>query len=65
MAPGALGCKPPKDAKNAPPACSPKFIHRPWDAPDFARLRYPAPMVDHATARDRALKAFKTLPKAE
>jgi deoxyribodipyrimidine photo-lyase len=45
--------------------CSPKFIHRPWDAPDFARLRYPAPMVDHATARDRALKAFKTLPKAE
>ncbi|MFN9163664.1 MAG: cryptochrome/photolyase family protein, partial [Alphaproteobacteria bacterium] len=45
-------------------SCSPKFIHRPWDAPDFARLRYPAPMVDHATARDRALKAFKTLPKA-
>ena len=46
-------------------ACNPKFIHRPWDAPDFTRLRYPAPMVDHATARDRALKAFKTLPKAE
>jgi deoxyribodipyrimidine photo-lyase len=46
-------------------ACNPKFIHRPWDAPDFTRLRYPAPMIDHATARDRALKAFKTLPKAE
>jgi len=45
-------------------SCNPKFIHRPWDAPDFTRLRYPAPMVDHATARDRALKAFKTLPKA-
>jgi deoxyribodipyrimidine photo-lyase len=45
-------------------ACDTKYVHRPWEAPDFSRLRYPAPMIDHATARDRALKAFETLPKA-
>ena len=35
------------------------FVHRPWEAPPMLRPRgYPAPMVDHAAARDRALAAF-------
>ncbi|MBS2010805.1 MAG: deoxyribodipyrimidine photo-lyase [Cyanobacteria bacterium SZAS TMP-1] len=46
-----------------------KWIHKPWLAPE-ADLRaagvklgdnYPAPMVDHSYARDRALTAFKQL----
>ena len=46
-----------------------KFIHRPWEA-DAAALRaagvelgrtYPAPIVDHADARTRALAAFAAL----
>ena len=44
-------------------ACDVKFIHRPWQAPDFVAPRYPAPMVDHGTARARALAAFARLPK--
>jgi len=39
-----------------------KFIHRPWDAP-MPPANYPAPIVDLAAARDRALAAFKALPK--
>lgn len=46
-------------------ACDATFIHRPWDAPNFSALRYPAPMVDHGTARARALAAFARLPKPE
>lgn len=46
-------------------ACPDRFIHSPWDAPDFTSLRYPAPIIEHAVARDRALKAFQSLPKAE
>jgi deoxyribodipyrimidine photo-lyase len=45
--------------------CPTKFIHRPWEAPDFTSFRYPAPLVEHTWARDRALKAFASLPKAE
>jgi deoxyribodipyrimidine photo-lyase len=49
-----------------------KFIHRPWEAPLLVLKAadvvlgktYPAPIVDHATARDRALEAFKSLKGA-
>lgn len=46
-----------------------KFIHKPWEAP-LSVLKtagitlgehYPRPIVDHSTARDRAMNAFKTL----
>ena len=45
------------------------YIHRPWDAPDDALRRagvtpgktYPAPIVDHAAARARALAAFHAM----
>jgi deoxyribodipyrimidine photo-lyase len=39
-----------------------KFIHKPWDAPQRP-ANYPAPIVDLAAGRDRALAAFKALPK--
>ena len=46
-----------------------KWIHKPWDAPPDVLLcakvtlgrSYPHPIVDHAAARDAALKAFKAL----
>ncbi len=46
-----------------------KFIHTPWLAPTeilaaagvTLGATYPAPIVDHASARDRALAAFSTL----
>jgi len=35
-------------------------IHRPWAAdPAIPREIYPAPIVDHAAARQRALQAFQ------
>ena len=45
-----------------------KYIHRPWAAPDEALRHagvdlgttYPRPIVDHAAARERALRAFET-----
>jgi deoxyribodipyrimidine photo-lyase len=37
-----------------------KFIHQPWNAPAPPR-NYPAPLVDHATAREAALAAFAKL----
>jgi deoxyribodipyrimidine photo-lyase len=45
------------------------LIHAPWTASPIERAAagvrlgetYPAPIVDHATARERALEAFKTL----
>ena len=37
-----------------------KFIHRPWDAP-IPPDNYPAPIVDLAAGRERALAAFKAL----
>ncbi len=36
------------------------FIHKPWTMPLPPR-GYPAPMVDHGKARDRALAAFKRM----
>tara|TARA_R110002073_G_scaffold31278_1_gene96080 strand:+ start:1394 stop:2854 length:1461 start_codon:yes stop_codon:yes gene_type:complete len=49
-----------------------KWIHQPWAAPDSvlraARVdlgtTYPRPIVDHKTARERALSAFKDLKSA-
>jgi deoxyribodipyrimidine photo-lyase len=38
-----------------------KFIHRPWDAPQ-PPAHYPAPIVELAAGRGRALAAFKALP---
>jgi len=38
-----------------------RFIHQPWKAPAGERpnpSEYPSPIVDHATARNRALEAF-------
>lgn len=49
-----------------------KYIHKPWEL-SSAELRsggvvlgktYPHPIVDHGFARDRALAAFKALPKS-
>jgi deoxyribodipyrimidine photo-lyase len=37
-----------------------KWVHRPWDAPDVPSA-YPRPVVDHASARQRALAAFASL----
>ncbi|GJL97560.1 MAG: deoxyribodipyrimidine photo-lyase [Hyphobacterium sp.] len=47
-----------------------KFLNRPWDADEAALASakvklgttYPAPIVDHKFARERALSAFKALP---
>jgi len=47
------------------------FIHKPWEAPAVVLREagitlgetYPAPIVDHAAARARALEAFATLPR--
>jgi deoxyribodipyrimidine photo-lyase len=36
-----------------------ELIHRPWDASPLERQGYPAPIVDHGKARDRALAAFR------
>lgn len=38
-----------------------KFIHKPWEAPGLLSRDYPAPIVPHAEARERALRAFKTI----
>lgn len=46
-----------------------KFVHRPWDAPEdvlsaagvVLGKTYPAPLVDHAVARNRALEAYKEI----
>jgi deoxyribodipyrimidine photo-lyase len=44
-------------------AVDPTFIHKPWLSP-VPPANYPAPIVDHATARARALSAFSNLPKS-
>ena len=45
--------------------CPTKFIHSPWERPATpghrSGLSYPSPIVDHAEARDRALRAFQEL----
>jgi deoxyribodipyrimidine photo-lyase len=43
-------------------AVSNEFIHRPWDAPT-PPSNYPKPIVDHSTARDRALASLKRIKK--
>jgi deoxyribodipyrimidine photo-lyase len=48
-----------------------KFLHRPWEAPAEMLAKagivlgetYPCPIVDHETARQRALEALKTFQK--
>ena len=48
-----------------------KWVHQPWAAPPevlaaagvLLGANYPRPLVDHATARARALEAFASLPK--
>ncbi len=50
-----------------------EFIHKPWLAPSEALQAagvelgrgYPAPIVDHGAARDRALAALKSMKDAE
>jgi deoxyribodipyrimidine photo-lyase len=39
-----------------------KYIHCPWEAPQ-PPANYPAPIVDLAAGRDRALKAFRALKR--
>lgn len=41
-----------------------RFVHRPWEAPDGSPRGYPAPIVDHAQARARALAWFRDRPRA-
>ena len=42
-----------------------KFIHRPWEIKDTSILKldidYPSPIIKHEDARERALKAFKSI----
>ncbi len=50
-----------------------KYLFAPWEAPDDVLHdagvelgeTYPKPVVDHKTARERALAAFKSLPENE
>lgn len=50
-----------------------KYLCRPWEAPDDVLREagvelgktYPPPIVNHKGARERALEAFKSLPKAD
>ncbi|MDP2358843.1 MAG: deoxyribodipyrimidine photo-lyase [Beijerinckiaceae bacterium] len=38
------------------------FLHRPWEAPKGSiPAAYPAPIVEHANARERALRAFASI----
>ena len=41
----------------------PKWIHTPWLAPQdfFTKINYPAPIVDHAKAREKALDRYKKI----
>ena len=41
-----------------------KFIHQPWEMSVPPRS-YPAPMVDHGKARERALAAFKQIKRED
>lgn len=42
---------------------SPSYIHEPWTYPGCDTLNYPKPLVDHAKARDEALKAYEKIKK--
>ncbi|MEQ8666584.1 MAG: deoxyribodipyrimidine photo-lyase [Rhodospirillales bacterium] len=41
-----------------------KYIHKPWEAPADAQPDYPPPIVDHKTARQRALDRFGVVKSA-
>ena len=42
------------------------FVHRPWEAPrGVVPPAYPAPIVEHGNARERALRAFASLGERE
>jgi deoxyribodipyrimidine photo-lyase len=38
-----------------------QWIHKPWEAPGIQSKEYPAPIVEHAEARKRALASFKAM----
>ena len=46
-----------------------KYIHRPWEAPKDILAQagvklgsdYPVPVIDHKEARERALRAYKSM----
>ncbi len=40
-----------------------QYVHRPWEAPGGPPPGYPPPIVDHATARQRALAWFRARPR--
>ncbi len=40
-----------------------RFVHRPWMTPDGPPRGYPAPIVEHAQARARALAWFRERPR--
>jgi len=48
-----------------------RFVHRPWEAPERIRVAaglrleadYPLPLIDHGFARQRALQAWRQLPR--
>jgi deoxyribodipyrimidine photo-lyase len=40
------------------------LVHRPWEAQAELRTNYPAPMIDHVFARNRALAASKRIKAA-
>ncbi|MBX9758870.1 MAG: DNA photolyase family protein [Beijerinckiaceae bacterium] len=40
------------------------YIHRPWDGPKGMAPDYPAPIVEHGNARERALRAFSSIGAA-
>jgi deoxyribodipyrimidine photo-lyase len=44
-------------------ALSPRFVHRPWDAPAAVR-GYPAPIVSHAARRILALRRYEAARRA-
>ncbi|NOT41793.1 MAG: deoxyribodipyrimidine photo-lyase [Alphaproteobacteria bacterium] len=44
-------------------ACDTRFLHRPWDAPNFKALKYAERIVEHDRARARALGAFERLSR--
>ncbi|OIO59209.1 MAG: deoxyribodipyrimidine photolyase [Verrucomicrobia bacterium CG_4_10_14_3_um_filter_43_23] len=40
-----------------------KAIHRPWECVNVIGKKYPAPIVDHKLARERALEAYQQVKK--
>ena len=44
--------------------CETSLIHRPWQTANFESFDYPAPVIEHAKARIRALEAYRSLAAA-